>query len=232
MGYIEDLKSTRQGQGRLRWRVRYRDPAGRERAKSFARKRDAERFLQHAEADKLRGQWVDPKWGRTTVRELAERWYATTVTLKPKTREDYRSLLNNHVLPAFGDRAVGSLDTLAVRGWLAGMVSKGLSPSRAKHAYYVLYAVLEAAIQAGALVRNPAAGVRAPRGRSREMHFLSAAEVERLAEEIVPPYGTLVRFAAYTGLRAGELAAVRVKRLDLLRGTVRVVEAASEVAVG
>jgi integrase len=61
------------------------------------------------------------------------------------------------------------------------------------------------------------------------MHFLSAAEVERLAEAIVPPYGVLVRFAAYTGLRAGEIAALRVKRLDLLCGTVRVVEAASEV---
>jgi integrase len=229
MGYIEDLKSTRQGQGRLRWRVRYRDPAGRERAKSFAHKRDAERFLQHAEADKLRGQWIDPRQGRTTVGELAERWYATTVTLKAKTREDYRSLLHNHILPAFGDRAVASLDTLAVRGWLAGLVSGGLSPSRAKHAYYVLYAVLEAAIQAGALVRNPAAGVRAPRSHSREMHFLSAVEVERLAEAITPPYGTLVRFAAYTGLRAGEIAALRVKRLDLLRGTVRVVESASEV---
>jgi hypothetical protein len=61
------------------------------------------------------------------------------------------------VLPAFVDRAVASLDTLAVRGWLAGLVSKGLSPSRAKHAHYILFAVLEAAIQVGALVRNPAA---------------------------------------------------------------------------
>jgi integrase len=61
------------------------------------------------------------------------------------------------------------------------------------------------------------------------MHFLSAAEVEHLAQAITPPYGTLVRFAAYTGLRAGEIAALRVKRLDLLRGTVRVVESASEV---
>ena len=229
MGYVEDLRGKKQGRGRPRWRARYRDPSGRERSKSFARKVDAERFLRHVEADLVRGQWVDPRQGQTTVGELAERWFATTATLKPKTREDYRSLLHNHILPAFGNRAVASLDTLAVRAWLAGLVSRGLSPSRAKHAYYVLYAVLEAAIQAGALVRNPAAGVRAPRSHSREMHFLSAAEVERLAEAIVPPYGVLVRFAAYTGLRAGEIAALRVKRLDLLRGTVRVVEAASEV---
>ena len=59
--------------------------------------------------------------------ELAERWFATTATLKPKTREDYRSLLDNHVLPAFGDAAVASIDTLTVRGWLAGLVSGGLS---------------------------------------------------------------------------------------------------------
>jgi integrase len=229
MGYIEDLRHKRQGNGRLRYRVRYRDPAGRERAKSFARKVDAERFLRHIEADLVRGQWVDPNHGRMTVGELADRWFATTATLKPKTREDYRSLLDNHVLPAFGYRPVALIDTLTVRGWLAGLVSGGLSASRAKHAYYVLFAVLEAAIQAGALLRNPAAGVRVPHSRRREMQFLSAGEVERLAEAIVPPYGLLVRFAAYTGLRAGELVALRVKRLDLLRGTVRVVESATEV---
>jgi integrase len=229
MGYIEDLKDKRQGASRLRYRVRYRDPSGRERAKSFARKVDAERFLRHVEADLVRGQWVDPGQGRTTVGELAERWFATTATLKPKTREDYRSLLDNHVLPAFGQRPVVSIDTLAIRGWLAGLVSGGLSPSRAKHAYYVLFAVLEAAIQAGALLRNPAVGIRVPRSPRREMRFLSAVEVERLAEAIVPPYGLLVRFAAYTGLRAGELVALRVGRLDLLRGTVRVVESATEV---
>jgi hypothetical protein len=143
VGYIQDLRGKKQGQGRPRWRARYRDPSGRERSKSFARKVDAERFLRHVEADLVRGQWVDPHHGRTTVGELADRWFATTATLKPKTREDYRSLLDNHVLPAFGQRPVVSIDTLAIRGWLAGLVGGGLSPSRAKHAYYVLFAVLE-----------------------------------------------------------------------------------------
>jgi hypothetical protein len=153
VGYVEDLRGKKQGRGRPRWRARWRDPAGRERSKSFARKVDAERFLRHVEADLVRGQWVDPEHGRTTVGELAERWFVTTATLKPKTREDYRSLLDNYVLPAFGERPVASIDTLMVRGWLAGLVSGGLSASRAKHAYYVLFAVLEAAIQAGALLR-------------------------------------------------------------------------------
>jgi Phage integrase, N-terminal SAM-like domain len=111
------------------------------------------------------GAWPDD------TGELAERWFATTATLKPKTREDYRSLLDNHVLPTFGERPVGSIDTLTVRGWLASLVRGGLSASRAKHAYYGLFAVLEAAIQAGALLRNPAAGIRVPRSLRREMCF-------------------------------------------------------------
>ena len=62
------------------------------------------------------------------------------------------------------------------------------------------------------------------------MHFLTAAQVEALAEAIAPPYGTLIRVAGYTGLRPCEYVALKVGRLDLLRGTVRAAEAAPEVA--
>ena len=60
------------------------------------------------------------------------------------------------------------------------------------------------------------------------MRFLTPEEVEHLANTIGPEYSTLVRFAAYTGLRAGEVAALKVKRLDLMRGSVNVTESLSE----
>ena len=59
------------------------------------------------------------------------------------------------------------------------------------------------------------------------MHFLTAAQVEQLAAVIAAPYPLLVRLDADTGLRAGELAALRVGRLDLLRGACEVVESAT-----
>jgi hypothetical protein len=154
------LRDKRQGAGRLRYRVRYRDPAGRERSKSFARKVDAERFLRHVEADLMRGQWVDPEHGRTTVAELAERWFATTATLKPQDPRGLPLAAGQPRAAAFGERPVASIDTLTVRGWLAGLVSGDLSPSRAKHAYYVLFAVLEAAIQGRRPAPQP--GCRGP----------------------------------------------------------------------
>jgi hypothetical protein len=65
MGYVEDLKGKKQGQGRHRWRARYRDPSGRERSRSFARKIDAERFLIGIEDAKLRGAYIPRPRGRS-----------------------------------------------------------------------------------------------------------------------------------------------------------------------
>ena len=53
--------------GAGQWQVRYRDPAGSERARTFRRKVDAENFLVTVEADKLRGTWTDPRLGKITV---------------------------------------------------------------------------------------------------------------------------------------------------------------------
>jgi integrase len=71
--------------------------------------------------------------------------------------------------------------------------------------------------------------LKLPKVQRTEMHFLDAEQVEDLAEAIDCRYATLIRFAAYSGLRPSELTALRVGRLDLLRGTARVVEAAPEV---
>jgi integrase len=97
-------------------------------------------------------------------------------------------------------------------------------------AHSILSQVLGTAVEANRLARNVAAGVHGlPRRPEHEMHFLTAVEVERLAAAIDPRFATLVTFAAYTGLRPGELAAEKVKRLDLQRGTAEVAEALGEV---
>jgi integrase len=229
VGYIEDLRGKKQGQGRPRWRARYRDPSGRERSKSFARKVDAEQFLVGIEDTKLRGAYVDPQLGRVLFGEWAERWFRTTADLKPSSRRTYRKLLDNQILPAFERAALGGIDTLAVREWIAGLVERGLSPSRIRNAHQVLSQILAAGVEGGRIARNPAAGVRLPRIVRRDMHFLTARQVEDLAAAIDPRYGLLVRFAAYTGLRAGELVALRVRHLNLLRGRFEVGESATEV---
>jgi integrase len=131
--------------------------------------------------------------------------------------------------PHFGGATLAGVDTLAVREWVAGLVETGLSPSRIRNATRVLSQVLAAAVEGGRLARNPAAGVRLPKRVEREMLFLDGEQVEALADAIAPRYRVLVYFLAYTGVRFGEAVALRVKRLDLLRGRCEVVESATEV---
>jgi integrase len=230
MGYVEDLRGKKQGRGRPRWRARYRDPSGRERAKSFSRKVDAERFLVGIEDAKLRGAYVDPAAGRIGFGEWAERWYTTTAHLKPSTRRDYQMLLDHQILPTFADWTPASIDTLAVKEWRAELLAGGLSPKRAGKALQVLSQVLGSAVEGGRLARNAAAGVKPPKVQRKEMHFLDAEQVEWLAAAVDVRYRPLILFAAYTGLRPCELVALRVGRLDLLRCTAQVVEAAVEVS--
>ena len=217
---------------RDRWQVRYVDPSGRERARNFSRKSDAGKFLVTVEADKLRGDWVDPRLSRITSGEWMERWWGTTSHLKPYTREGYESLLRVHILPRFGEIALGRIQPVDVREWVSGLYAAGLSASRTRQAYYLVAQILRSAVESGYLTKTPCVGVSLPRMQRAEMRFLTADEVRRVAEATADPYRTLVYVLAYGGLRWGEAAAVRRGRCELLRSRLHVVESVSEIRGG
>lgn len=79
------------------------------------------------------------------------------------------------------------------------------------------------------IARNPARGVKVPRSEAKEARYLSASEVEAIAEATDERYRALVLLLGFGGLRIGEAVALRVGNLDLLRRRVNVLEAASEV---
>ena len=212
-----------------RWEASYRDPLGKERVKRHRTRAEADRWLASVKADLQRGDYVEPRLARTLFSEWADLWKSTTVHLKLKTQTDYESALRNHVLPAFENRSVASIQQVDVRRFIADMTDAGAGPGTVGAARKVLRLVLNTAVGSGAIRANPCDGVRVAHSPKEAMLFLTAEEVEHLASTITPPYGTLVRFAAYTGLRAGEIGALRVGRVDLLKGRVRIEESVSEV---
>jgi integrase len=224
------------------WEARYRDPAGRTRGKSFRTKREAERFLERTGADMQRGDWLDPRAARTTFRSWATDWMATKVNLREGTRVGYESLLEAHVLPAFSDMPAGRIDKLAVQGWVAALTKAGLGAGTVRNAFGVLRQVLGAAVDGGALRNNPCFGVDLPRVTREEMFFATHDEIAALADAIAHPvdedgkpagpyeqYALLVKLDAYTGLRFGELAALRRRRVDIKGRRIQVAEAVREV---
>jgi integrase len=182
-----------------RWEGSYRDPQRRERIKIFR------------------------------TRAEADRWLATTAHLRAKTRVGYESDLRVHVLPVFAHRPVGSIQQVGVRRFVSDMIANGAAPGTVRNARKLLRLVLGTAEGSGAIRTNPCNGVRVPASPKAEMVYLSPEQVETLAVAIGPRFATLVRLAAYTGLRAGEICALRVGRLDLLRGRILVAESVTEV---
>jgi Phage integrase, N-terminal SAM-like domain len=215
--------------GKTTYRARYRDPAGAQRSKVFARKADAQRFLNETETAKARGTWTDPALGRVLFRDWLGEWWATTTNLRASTRARDESLLRRLALPRFGDASLAAISQRDVRAWVADLSARGLAPATVQKAYQLLGKVMGAAVDAGMLAQSPCRRVPLPKVEREEMRFLTPAEVATLAEAIHQRYRALVLVGAYGGLRIGELAGLRRGRVDLLRGTVQVAEIVVEV---
>jgi integrase len=234
-GFVDERRRPRKtcaycGGSEAFYQVRYRDPSGKQRGQQFDRKLDADRFGSTVESDKLRGAWVDPDLAKTTFGAYVKAWLPSTSHLAPNTRLNIDGRLRNHLLPYFGELPLGAIRPAHVRGWVAEMIGKGLAAGTVTAAYRTLGKIIRTAEIDGHIVRSPLLGIDLPKEVARaEMTFLTASEVAALAEAVEPRYRALIYTAAYTGLRFGELAALKVERVNLLRGTVHVTESLSEV---
>ena len=172
---------------------------------------------------------VDAHLAGISFGDWAEEWLRTTVHLKPKTKVGYESILRHRLLPRFGGMAVGAIGQLEVRRFVAERAEAGDAAGTIHNSFNVLRLVLSTALGAGAIRANPCRGVRMPRSPRQEMLFLQPAQLVALADAITPRYRALVLVAGYTGLRAGELGALRVSRVDLVRATLAVHESLADV---
>ncbi|MGI8515372.1 MAG: tyrosine-type recombinase/integrase [Acidimicrobiia bacterium] len=211
------------------WRARYRGPDGREHSKTFARKVEAEQWLRGQLSAADRGDWLDPSAGHLPFGKWVERWQAQRLHLAPATAARDTSLLGTHVIPRFADRRLAGITQEEVAAWVAELSTR-LSPTTTRKVYELFSASMEAAVTAGRIGRSPCRGVKLPRlGDREEMRILTPAEVAELADTINPRYRAMVLVGAYAGLRWGETAALRDRRMDLLRGTLRVEETLTDV---
>jgi integrase len=214
-----------------RWRVRYRDADGRSREQTFARKFDAERFVETNGADLVRGEWIDPRQRRVTFEHWATEWWATTVKLRPSTRRGYRIMLDGHVLPWFGARSQSAIDFLDVERFIAAKLTEGLGRKKVRDLVSIVSCVMRLVVLSGARKDNPAARhdlqVRRPKLKPGDVPDM--AEVLRLVECTRAPYRPAVWLLVLVGLRPSELCGLRVRSVDFARRTIAVTETLTPV---
>lgn len=222
------VRTLERGDGKVAYEVRWRD-GSRFRQRTFKVKREAERFALRIEDQIAKGATTDPYVKRsTTVAEVVEASTAVAAgKLKPRTLASYRQTYDNDILPWFGARRVAAVTSQDVEKWVQDLSSRGLAPATVRNHYVALNKVFRYAARHRLITTNPCTGTELPKATGTDVFhakFLSPAEVERLAQELdaFHPYGLLVRFAAYTGLRAGEVSGLRVRDINLLRRQVEV----------
>lgn len=209
--------------------------------RTFRTRSEAERWIREEWAGNPGRDWTA---SQQTFRHWSQAWL-TSRAIKERTRDGYRAALTRS-LAYFGATPIGEIGPLAAEEFMTSLKADPAlrTPRSVRGAWFPFAATLKYATTKRAISANPAATVTLPTDRraGREPFkptFLRPEQVEALAHELTPPYDLLTRFAAYSGLRAAELAALDLRHVTLStdatgrwRGRVRVERTARRIAGG
>ncbi len=217
---------TRRGENS--WRLTYdagRTPEGRRIRRTETVRgsyKDAERRLTERVSDRDQGIDVEPN--RVTVEEFLEKWlHNHGVSVQSKAR--YRQLIRRHILPSLGSVRLRALRPLHLQTCLT-TAETTVSASTAHDVFTLLNMALAQAVRWQLIARNVAHAVERPRPAPHDaMRALTPAEAEQLlrAAEGTDLYGPIA-LALDTGLRRGEILALKWPAIDLESGLITISE--------
>lgn len=218
-----------------RWRVRWYGPDGTERAKTCGKLPEAEAERDAITARLNKGSYRDPKSGKAPVQMVAEEWYTSKRKIGRTTRRDYRDLLDNYVIPKWGDWQVSAVQWEDVNAWITdlqenpGKSGRKLGPARIIKAYRVLSMTMKHAVFSKRIAVSPCHDHELPRAEDEDEHvYLTYTQLERLAEA-AGPYRLLILTLGYCGIRWAEASAVKVGRLQVPQRRIRIVQNYTDV---
>ncbi|MFH1560071.1 MAG: site-specific integrase [Chloroflexota bacterium] len=161
---------------------------------------------------------------QTPLREYLEQWLEGIQNrVRPSTYEGYEIMVRVHLIPALGHIRLGKLAPEHIEGAYAAMLAEGKSAIVIEHAHLRLSKALNDAMRRQLIYRNACQAVTPPRAVRRELHPPDAQAIRRLLEAARSgEYYETLYTAFYTGLRRGELLALRWRDVDLNMGTVSV----------
>jgi integrase len=235
-----------QGKRAVVWRIRYRDAAGRYVWETLGR----EPYWNRSKAERELGKRLAAveegyrKPDKTTFAIFSKRFqseYLPGRNLKPTTLENYRYILERHLLPHFGRHLLSELETRPelIDTYVSLKANQGLSAKTIHNHLLLLNLMLRRATVWRLIRANPVASIDRPRLAQPEMRVLTEVEIARLAAAYDQLHTdaieserqwwllakAIVLFALGTGLRRGELLGLRWGAVDLLEGKITVREA-------
>jgi len=202
------------------WRARYRDEAGKEHARHFPRRVDAQRWLDEVTTSVVTGNYVDPKAGKITFATYFAQWSDRQVWV-PGT---VKAMKLAAASTTFHDVPLKSIRRSHVETWVKTMNAAGLAPGTVTTRFNNVRAVFRAAYRDRVIASDPSEGITLPRRRRAEhaMSIPSPEDVGRIVQSSEVWFRPFIGLCAFAGLRLGEAAAVQLGDVDFLRRTLSV----------
>jgi integrase len=217
-------------QGRTFWEVSVRGNNG----ERYSRTATTRTQARQIEAELLTTRDLQRGIVDATVNELAAEWWTSHVatTCKPSTQRHYKSILKRYIIPHLGSRLVNTLTPRELTSWTAHLTSLGTPPSAVNKSIAALKAMLGHHAATGAIPSNPAAHLKKLRTTKPDLTIPTLEQVHHLAS-LAPDEQTrrIILLLGYTGLRVGELLALRTSDVDLNAGVIHVRQAL-DVSIG
>jgi integrase len=157
-----------------------------------------------------------PTRSRVTFRTIVNEWKVTVLPMyKHSTQKNHRHIADKHLVTRFGDQPISDITRQDVQAYVAHLTQEGYAPKTIDHIHDVLSAVLRTAVKWGHLQDNPASDVKLPALKTvRPKWALTTEQAGQLLQALAPLAKTMVGLVLLSGIRRGELFALRWRTLN------------------
>jgi integrase len=238
------MKGNVTKRGKASWRLKFdieRDPVTSARRYHTCTvrgtKKEAEAELARLMNDANKGVHVDNS--NVTVGEWLHRWLDGKHDISPVTRERYHECIVTAIAPALGKVELQKLKPIHVKEWLSAQVTSGsrrsgpLTGRTVRVPYLVLHGALQEAVKLDLVARNVAEVVAPPKIETAEIEILTQEEIAAVLASLSGSWlYPIAGLALATGMRRGELLALRWQDVDLDKASVKVERSLEQTKAG
>lgn len=208
------------------WRARYRDDAGKEHARHFPRKLDAQRWLNEVSASVVSGTYVDPRAGTITF----EQWFTLWEERQIWSRGTRLSAAQALQSATFADVQMKKIMPSHLQAWVkamtlpAGTRKSGLAPATIKVRYNLIRSAFKGAVADRIIPMDPSDNIKLPRERRSEaaMTVPTTSQVAAALGASPQSFRAYIGVCAFAGLRLGEASGLQLGDIDFLRRTLTI----------
>ncbi len=249
-------RRKRRGLGAVRWRedikkyvIDYYDRLGKRHIETVGTNQRGAADLLHEKMNQIKNGTFNPNREDQTFKEFSEKWLEGKLSVKEATRVSYQGVVNNHLIPYFGNGLISEIKREDIRAFVKEKSDGGeLTPKSIHNILLVLHQILDDAQVEGLVIHNPYVKIEKPRREKPDVDYLRTHEIpifleaaqnykepkEKVSKLSLKPEKkkekpkcettiyALFYTATFTGMRRGELLGLKWEDIDWVNSKIHV----------